>query len=869
MRDNGLGQEVDVAIVRSLEHTVGQLDDVPAVDRLHRGTRPRVRPQRAAPAATLHTTFSWLFGPAWYHHAMRQRSASQARSRGYGRHTRCSAPWPSLRVRAELWLGLLLVLATFAAYWQVYGAGYARQDGKIAANPGFIWDDEDYVYQNPHLPDPQGLKRIWFHRQENPQYYPLVFTTFWLEYRLWGGPDANGELKAVGYHVTNVLLHALNALLIWGVLRRLQFRGAFAVAAVFALHPFCVESVAWVTERKNVLSLFFYLLAMQALLRWEERTDGRRWGWLGLAFGFFLLGLFSKTVIASLPVAMVILRWWRRRPLTTRYVLPLVPFLLLGFGMGRLTAQHEREIVLWGDIGPSWELSFVDRILIAGRALWFYVGKILFPHPLVFNYPRWDLDAKDIVQWSWPLAAVIGAAVLIWHARRGRRGLLAGALFYAVGLFPALGFVNVAPMRFSFVADHFAYLASLGVMAMVVGLVVEGLDRLRLGPAPFSRPAIAILVVVLIVLGSLTWNQTEIYRDIEFLWRDTIAHYPESHLARINLGVLLSQRGEIEEARLQFAQVLEDWPDWPWTRSRALTNLGNLEQDAGHLDEAIRLFREASAAQPAALEPRFNLANALLHKGELDEAIRAYEALLAEHPEHVLVRYNLGCALEELERFDEAEAHFAQVTRIAPTFARGWTGRGRLAQRAGNPEQAVDCYRQARRLEPTLGQAILGELEALLQAGRREEGVQLARSILGRDPGAAGLRIEAVHVLRRRGEHGEAIRALREGLAISPRDVRLSLLLAEELACAPDPRLRSGAEALAIVERLRATGSGEGPAELSILALAYAELGRFPEAEMTMRRAIGLARERGLSDLAAKLTERMALLEAGCPFRLP
>jgi tetratricopeptide (TPR) repeat protein len=826
-------------------------------------------------------------------------TASKRRLGGPGQHSIHSERAPSRWARRELWLALLLVLATFGAYWQVYGAGYGRQDGKIAENPGFIWDDEDYVLQNPHLPDPQGLKRIWLQREESPQYYPLVFTTFWLEYRLWGGPDANGKLKAAGYHVTNILLHAVNALLVWGVLRRLRFRGAFAVAAVFALHPFCVESVAWVTERKNVLSLFFYLLAMHALFRWEERTDGRRWAWWGLAFGLFLLGLFSKTVIASLPVAMVILRWWRRRPLTAGYVLPLVPFLLLGFGMGQLTAEHEKDIVLWGDIGPNWQLSFADRILIAGRALWFYMGKILWPHPLVFNYPRWNLDAGSITQWLWPLAALVGAGWLIYHARRGRRGLLAGGLFYAVALFPALGFVNVAPMRFSFVADHFAYLASLAVMTVAVGLVVEGFDRLRgrrgeaavqaasppgspgrtgsphgqgaleVPAASLPKLALAILAVMLIVLGGLTWKQTSIYRDIEFLWRDTIAHYPESHLARINLGVLLRRRGEIEEARTQFAQVLKDWPDWPWTRSRALTNLGNLEQQAGHLDEAIRLFREASAVQPVALEPRYNLANALLRKGALEDAIRSFETLLEEHPEHVQARYNLGYALEQLGRIDEADAHYAQVTRLAPAFALGWTGMARVAQRKGSPERAVDCYRQARRLDPSLGAAVLGELETLLQVGRRDEGMQLARTILGRGPAGTGLRFEVARTLRGCGEHAEAVRLLREGLEGSPGDARLNMLLAEELASAPDPEVRSGEEALAIAQRLSASAGGDSPSELSILAVAYAELGRFPEAEATMRRAIGIAREGGMSDLVLVLMERLALFEARRPFRLP
>ncbi len=793
---------------------------------------------------------------------------------------------PPLWRRPETLLALLLVLATFVAYWQVYGAGYGRDDGKVAEAPGFIWDDEDYVFQNPHLPDPNGLARIWLKRSENPQYYPLVFTTFWIEYRLWGGPGPDGKLKAAGYHFTNVLLHALNALLLWSILRRVRIRGAFAIAAIFALHPFCVESVAWVTERKNVLSLFFYLLAMRSLLRWEEEESKSRWGWWGLALGLFLCGLFSKTVIASLPVAMVILRWWRRRPLTREYLLALLPFLLLGFGMGRLTAEHEKDIVLYGDEGPYWDLSIFERVLIGGRALWFYVGKIVWPHPLVFNYPRWNIDAGSIGQWLWPIAALLAGAALVVLARRGRRGLLAAALFYAVGVFPALGFVNVAPMRFSFVADHFAYLPSIGVIAAVVGLAVAGLDRLRTRAGapgasremrasragwggPYPQAVLVGLAVVLLVLGGLTWKQTHIYRDIEYLWRDTIAHYPESHLARINLGVLLKRRGEIDEARTHFAQVLADWPDWPWTRSRALTNLGNLEQETGRLDEAIRCFRGATEAIPLAPEPRFNLGNALLRSGRYEEAIESYNKLLERFPTHEKAKYNLALALEKAGQWREAQARYDNILRANPNSWEARLGAGRIAQALGNPGEALKNFQAAQQINPRSLAVHLALLGGLLEAGRRDEGLQLAAALLSGSREDPALSYEVAFRLREGGEHAEAVRIARERVAAGRADMRLKLLLVEELSAAPDASVRNGREALELALSLAGAETSEPWAVSSALALAYAETGRFPEAQAAMREAIAQGRERGTAADLTTLEERMQVLSAGQAIRLP
>ena len=264
-----------------------------------------------------------------------------------------------------------------------------------AIGGGFIWDDDSYVTQNPLLTSPHGLLEIWT-TAKSPQYYPLVFTTFWAEYRLWG-------LHPAGYHTVNVILHAINSVLLFFLLRRLEVPGAWMIGAVFAVHPVHVESVAWITERKNVLSALFYLLSIGCYLEYESK---HRRGWYAGAFGLFILALTSKTVVATLPIALLLIRYWKGWRIGRRELLELLPFLLAGAFMGMLTKWYEVHRV--GAEGPEWDLSMAERLLIAGRALVFYAAKLTWPANLSFNYPRWRLNIGDPVQWSYPLA--VGAA---------------------------------------------------------------------------------------------------------------------------------------------------------------------------------------------------------------------------------------------------------------------------------------------------------------------------------------------------------------------------------------------------------------------------------------------------------------------------
>ena len=385
-----------------------------------------------------------------------------------------------------------------------------------ALRGGFIWDDDDHITRNLAVVSADGLRKIWFEPRLTPQYYPLVFSSFWLEYRLWGA-------NPLGFHVSNVVLHILNAWILWLVLRRLSIPAAWLAAGIFALHPVHVESVAWITERKNVLSGCFYLTSILAYLRFaaigDTRTvkeDCRReWFSYFLAFMLFTAAPLAKTVSCSLPAVMLLLLWWKDR-LTVKTAMPLLPFFVVGMLGAATTIWFERTQI--GAVGVDWDLSPVQRCLIAGRALWFYLGKLAWPTRLSFIYPRWTINAGQWWQYLYPISFVV-LLVVLWVFRRAiSKGPLVACLIYSGTLLPALGFFDVYPMRFSFVADHFQYLASIAPMTLFVAWLA-GLHAFR-GEASVreaaGRPAwppvkdmpTLLGVPLLGILAILTWRSS-------------------------------------------------------------------------------------------------------------------------------------------------------------------------------------------------------------------------------------------------------------------------------------------------------------------------------------------------------------------------
>jgi tetratricopeptide (TPR) repeat protein len=512
-----------------------------------------------------------------------------------------------------------------------------------ALSGGFVWDDDSYVTNNTTLRSMEGLWRIWTEPTASPQYYPLVFTTFWVEYQLW-------ELAPLGYHLTNVLLHWLNGVLLWRLLRQLELPAAWLAAAVFVLHPVQVESVAWITERKNVLSSFFYFAAALAYFRFSPPgarlvEPPERWNWYALSLGLFTCALLAKTVACSLPAALLLLLWWKRERISHSDLLHLVPFFTLGVLLAVVTVWMEKHHV--GAAGPEWELSPIERVLIAGRALVFYAGKLCWPTNLTFIYPRWLIDAGAAWQYLFPLAvlAVLAAA---WVGRRTwGRGPLAACLFFAGTLVPALGFIDVYPMRYSFVADHFQYLASVGLIVLVVAAGRAVLHRL--GPA--GRVAAAVAgAAVLIVLGVLTWRQAGIYKDLPTLWRDTIEKNPGSWMAHTNLGVYLFREGEYDGARAHYAEAVRLKPDDPSIHYY----LGEVLALQGRPGQAIIHFSEALRLRPNYPEARALLGVALAQHGKPAEALPHLLEAVGSDPNNPQPIYNLAVAYSQLGRMDEA-----------------------------------------------------------------------------------------------------------------------------------------------------------------------------------------------------------------------
>jgi protein O-mannosyl-transferase len=537
-------------------------------------------------------------------------------------------------------LALLLVVLVGLAYAPVRRAG-------------FVWDDDDYVVLNDLLVEDGGLAQIWNpFSPRNPQYYPLVFTTFRVERALFG-------LDPTGYHVDNVLLHAATAVCLYLLLRRVGFRGAWPAAAVFALHPVHVESVAWVAERKNVLSGLLYVLAAHAWLSFESR---RRWRWYALALVCFVLALASKTVTASLPIALALLLWWKRGRVELRQAATLAPMLVLGFVMGLLTRQHEYQHVLSADTELNL-LTPLDRVLIAGRALWFYPSKLLWPRDLAFIYERWHVSPAVLWQWAFPLAAAAALVALVVLYKKGLvpRGPVAAVAFYGATIFPALGFVNVAPMRFAYVADHFQYLASIGILLLVVGglraLVVRTAGA-RAGPVLAGGTALLVVGLALGVrrevrhyhdLGTL-WARTAVVSPTNPMVLNSYANWlrkqtdPDLYEAYVRLGDLCGMQDRYEQAADAYTRLLARDPP-PAMRAHALVQLGFTLGFLGRPDEALERFGAALAIDPRDVRANQKRVDMLLGAGRFAEAVAALRAAAGAVVDPAPFRHQLAWVL--------------------------------------------------------------------------------------------------------------------------------------------------------------------------------------------------------------------------------
>ena len=552
-----------------------------------------------------------------------------------------------------------------------------------AWNGGFIWDDDDYVTNNELLTAPDGLRRIWFSLDSPSQYFPLVYTTFRIEHALWG-------LNPSGYHWINLLLHVANALLVWRALVRLKVPGAWVAGAIFALHPVHVESVAWITERKNVLMGFFFLLTLLAWIAFLDERTKRPWRSYGLALILYVLALSAKTTACTLPAALLLILWLQKKPINKRRLSQVVPFLILGIGMGLLAVWWERYHQ--GTRGVLFALGPIERILIASRAVWFYLSKLIWPSSLTFIYSKWNISPAHPLDYAWLLAGIALCAVIYFVRRYVGRGVEVAAAFFVATLSPVLGFIMLYTFRYTFVADHYQYLASIGPIALAsagVATLARYFER--------SRPLILSAAVCLIVtLAVLTWRQAAMYGDIEALWRTTLARNPSCWMAHNNLGIALFQKGDTDDAIAHYRTTLEMQPDF-WD---AEYNLGIALLSKGQVDEAIAHCSKAVRIAPNDPDAQVALGNALLQKERIDDAIVHYQKALSMRPDYFLAQHSLSHAFLEKGEIDAAISHCRAALLIQPENADAHTNLAIALDEKGQTAEAVQNYEKALEISP-------------------------------------------------------------------------------------------------------------------------------------------------------------------------
>jgi protein O-mannosyl-transferase len=742
--------------------------------------------------------------------------------------------------RGQRWrvAGLCVVLAaiTFAVFGQTLQHEFVN------------YDDGDFVYENPVVTQGLTLKGIvWvFTHRTFAIYHPLTMFSLMADHQLYG-------LHAGGYHFTNVLLHTASVILLFLILRQMTgalWRSAF-VAAVFAIHPLRVESVAWVAERKDVLSAFFFMLTLGAYVRYVRKPDSP--GRYLVVAAAFVLALLSKPTVLTLPFVLLLLDYWPLRRFEqprklSRLILEKIPLLALAAGACAVAVLVSEHLII-----PEGNFSIPARL---GNALVYYaiyLRQMVWPAGLAVPY----LSPHNGVQpWEMALAGALlaGLSAVAWGERRRRPWLLMGWLWYLGMLTPMIG---IKPVGAFARADRYTYLPQIGIYVALTWLVAEWrMSRVALG---------SLMAGVLAVLMVCAWKQTAYWQNSETLWTHTLACTTDNYIAHNNLGGDLLGQGRVDEAINHFLNALQLKPDFAkahYNLGLAFFRKGRVDeaiaqyQEAlhinssyadehrnrglalarkGRLDEAITQYQQEQQINPDLAEVHYNLGNALLQQGKVDEAITQYQQALEINPDCAEAHYNLGVALFQTGKVDEAITHFQVTLQINPDYADGHRNLGLALARKGRTDEAITQYQQALKTRPDHAEAHYNLGNALLQKGRTEE----------------------------------AISQYQEALQIKPTDSTIQNSLAWLLATCPQASLRNGNKAVELAERANELTGGENTIILHTLAAALAEAGQFTEAIKTAQHALQLAKAQSNTRLARQLQIEMKLYQAGNPFHTP
>ena len=610
-------------------------------------------------------------------------------------------------LRGEWLWGLALVLAVFLTYLPVWWGG-------------FVWDDEGHVTANLSGLGSAGLREIW--AVDGPyRAFPLVITGFGVEHGLWG-------MAPLPYHLVNVLEHAACAVLLWQVLERLRVPGAWLGAALWALHPLQVESVAWIAEMKNTQSCLFYLLTVLFFLR-GLRAEGKpmKGGWsYALTLIFAALAMASKSSTAVLPVVLALCAWWTEGRWHWRHLVRLAPICLMSIMAVAVTVWPPTAVgTAMAD--PEAERNWLERVATSGDVIWFYLGKLLWPYPLMAIYPRWQIDAGRWFSYL-PLLAAMAVLVVSWIKReRWARPLFFALAYYLVALSPFLGLIDQSFWHYSFVEDHLQYLASMGPLALA-GAALVALARWVIPREPWLQSSVC--AGVLLIFGILSWQRASVYQSEKTLWTDTLAKNPLCWLAYNELGVAFDQEGREEEAMAEFNQAL----GINSTYAQAHYNLATVLLRIGRVDDAIAEFEKTLSLNRNDAHAHYNLGNALVRKGEINEAMAEYQLALKVNPKLAEARNNLGMAFAQTNRMDDAIAEYQQALAINPNYAEAYYNLGNACYEEGKADEAVAQYERGLAIDPNNAVAHCNVGNMLLQTGRVDEAIDHFREALRLNP---------------------------------------------------------------------------------------------------------------------------------------
>jgi len=490
--------------------------------------------------------------------------------------------------------GALIVLVTLICYLPAFRAG-------------LIWDDVELFAENPLMREPGGLVKIWA-GSETPDYFPVTMTSFWLESRIWG------EHRA-GYHALNILLHACSAVLLWLILLRLGVPGAYFAALIFAVHPVGVASVAWISERKNTLSLFFCFVALWCWLRHEDQGKKSSASLL-LALAAFLVALLSKTSVVMLPVVFVMLAWWRNGRITKSDWLRAAPFFAASLLLGIVTISYQHNEAV-GVPHEPWALRVARLGWVAG----FYVWKLAWPFKLCLVYPFVNIDTASPSAWL-PMLLLAGFFVMLALLRKtwGRHVLL-GAGYFVVMLVPVSGIIWMNFLKQSWVADWWHYPAMPGLIALFAAGCAWSLQA-------WGRFLFLPGAAIIACLGILTWQEAGTYQSLEINCRHTLARNPRAWGIRSNLARELVSQGRMEEA--------------------------------------VELYREGLRLDPQDMVTLDNLARTLVSAGRWEEALPYCREVVELNPNYAAGHVSLAVALLRLKHYDEADAEFSKAVNLQP-----------------------------------------------------------------------------------------------------------------------------------------------------------------------------------------------------------